>query len=258
VRSLFHSLNDLPELFSTDRLFSSNKINNQWEQLQMKRAKDVFPHTDKHDEGLLEDYHNYVVDMLTPKRLDADRLPLKDRTTIDLDIEYHKAEKIGREHLKQMFDDYRARQNPNLTLLKEMINLGMKQMTKRPKSDDLQKASSSSSNILLKAVLINKSKSAYAMSLKNIADDFMVSEQWRLFQGLLSHFVLVLTFWTFTGQRERFNHSAIYFIDTYVSQYRFDSASFDSIRSVQTTGHIVFSIRFRSNFGKDPFAIGLH
>ena len=55
-----------------------------------------------------------------------------------------------------------------------MINLGMEQMIKRPKTDELHKASTSS-NILLKALFILKSKNAYSMSLKNIADDFMVS-----------------------------------------------------------------------------------
>jgi hypothetical protein len=54
-----------------------------------------------------------------------------------------------------------------------MINHGMEQMIKRPKTEELHKASQSS-NILYKALLILKSKNAYSMSFKNIADDFMV------------------------------------------------------------------------------------
>jgi hypothetical protein len=46
-------------------------------------------------------------------------------------------------------------------------------MIKRPKTEELHKASISS-NILVKSLFILKSKNAYSMSLKNIADDFMV------------------------------------------------------------------------------------
>ncbi|UJR30104.1 hypothetical protein I4U23_017645 [Adineta vaga] len=162
--SLVHSSNRLQELFSSNEI-----VNNQWEQLQIKRAKEMFSNT---DEDLLENYRKCIIEKLTPRRLEKNQLPLKNRDPIDLDNEYQKAEKDGREYLKKLFQDYQIRQYPNLILLKEMIQLGMNQMLKRPKTDDLQKASSSS-NILLKAMFIIKSKNAYSMSLRNIADDFM-------------------------------------------------------------------------------------
>ncbi|CAF1291109.1 unnamed protein product [Adineta steineri] len=172
LHSLINSQHELKQLFLTDDLFSSNTTNNQWEQLQIKRANELFPNVYNNEKELLLNYKKSIVDSLTPKKLEDDRLPLKNKDKIDLDFEYNKAEQIGRDYLKEKFDNYKTRQYPNLNLLQEMINLGMEQMIKRPKTDDLNKASLST-NFLLKAFFIIKSKNAYSMSLKNVADDFM-------------------------------------------------------------------------------------
>jgi hypothetical protein len=174
IRSLIDTQTEFEQFFLTDELYSSKNINNQWRQLQLQRAKTLlFDNNNNNDEELLLNYQKYIIENLTPKKLEDNCLPLKNRDQIDLDFEYNKAEKIGREYLNKMFDDYKQRQYPNLDLIKEIINLGMKQMLKRPKRDELHKVSLSS-NILLKALFIFKSKNAYSMSLKNLSDDFMV------------------------------------------------------------------------------------
>jgi hypothetical protein len=142
----------------------------------------------------LSNYQKYIIEKYTPKRLENDRLLLKNKDQIDLDFEYNKAENIGREYLRKIFNDYKKRQYPNLNLIKEMINLGMEQMIKRPKTDELRKTSTS--NILSKALFILKSKNAYSMSLKNVSDDFMVKLN-LYFLFFLKSFLLVFTFWSF-------------------------------------------------------------
>jgi hypothetical protein len=142
----------------------------------------------------LSNYQKYIIEKYTPKRLENDRLLLKNKDQIDLDFEYNKAENIGREYLRKIFNDYKKRQYPNLNLIKEMINLGMEQMIKRPRTDELRKTSTS--NILSKALFILKSKNAYSMSLKNVSDDFMVKLN-LYFLFFLKSFLLVFTFWSF-------------------------------------------------------------
>lgn len=173
LRSIIDSQNQLKELFLTDDLFSSKNLNNQWHQLQLKRAKFLLSNSTSNDNELLSNYQKYIIEKFTPKYLENDRLPLKNKDHIDLDFEYNKAENYGREYLRKLFEDFNRRKYPNLNLIKNIINLGMKQMIKRPRTEELHKASTSS-NILLKALFIHKSKNAYSMSLKNIADDFMV------------------------------------------------------------------------------------
>ncbi|CAF2828653.1 unnamed protein product [Rotaria sp. Silwood2] len=172
LRSLIDSQNELKQLFLTDEFFSSNNNNNQWRKLQIKRAKILFPDTDNNENELILKYQKYIIENLTPNKLESDCLPLKNKEKIDLNSEYNKAENIGREYLKNIFDDYKKRQYPNLNLIKEMINLGMEQMKKRPKLDELHQASTSS-NMFSKALFMLRSKNAYSMSLKNLADDFM-------------------------------------------------------------------------------------
>ncbi|CAF1134826.1 unnamed protein product [Rotaria sordida] len=172
LRSFIDSQNELKQLFLTDELFSSNNNHNQWRKLQIKRAKILFPDTNSNENELLLIYQKYIIENLTPKKLENDCLPLKNKEKIDLDFEYNKAETIGREYLKNIFDNYKKRQYPNLNLIKEIINLGMEQMKKRPKTNQLNKASTPL-NILPKALFIIQSKNAYSMSLKNLADDFM-------------------------------------------------------------------------------------
>ncbi len=142
----------------------------------------------------MSNYQKYIIEKYTPKRLENDRLLLKNKDQIDLDFEYNKAENIGREYLRKIFNDYKKRQYPNLNLIKEMINLGMEQMIKRPRTDELRKTSTS--NILSKALFILKSKNAYSMSLKNVSDDFMVKLN-LYFLFFLKSFLLVFTFWSF-------------------------------------------------------------
>ncbi len=170
-QTLIDSQNELKQFLITDEISLSN---NQWKQSQIKRAKILFPNLNSNEKELLDIYQKYIIETLTPNKLNVDRLPLKTKDKIELDIEYHKAENIGRDYLKNLFNDYKSRQYPNINLIKEIINLGMEQMIKRPKTDELHKASTSS-NILLKTLFILKSKKSYSMSLKNLADDFMVS-----------------------------------------------------------------------------------
>ena len=141
---------------------------------KMQRAKIVLSGQDHHEQDLLFHYREYIFEHLTPARFNDDDHRLTNFRKIDLDSKYKEAETVGREHLKSMFDEYRRRQHPNIDLIKEMIQIGMEQMTKRPRTDDFYRVSMSS-NTLQKMFFILKSKNAYFMSLKNIADDFMVS-----------------------------------------------------------------------------------
>ncbi|CAM4854131.1 unnamed protein product [Rotaria socialis] len=170
--SLIDSRNELKELLLRDDCFSLNNEHNAWRDLQIRRARILFPNSNNNESELLSIYQKRIIENFTPKKLENNCLPLKNKDKIDLNSEYNKAEHMGREYLKNIFDNYEKRQYPNLNVLKEMINLGMEQMKKRPKSNELHKASRSSS-ILTKGLYILKSKNAYAMSLKNIADDFM-------------------------------------------------------------------------------------
>ncbi len=183
LRSIIDSQNELKQLFLTDEIFSSSSnINNQWQQSQIKRAKIILPDINNYNNNekeILLNYQKYIIEKLTPKKLENDRLPLKTKDQIDLDFEYNKAENIGREYLTKLFENYKKRKYPNIDLIKKMIHFGMEQMIKRPKSDEFHKASTST-NILFKSLFILKSKNAYSMSLKNIADDFMVKLNFHL------------------------------------------------------------------------------
>lgn len=171
-----HTSADFKQFFLSNDIFSAQNLNNQWAQLQVQRANILLPHHSLNDQELLSHYQKYISETLTPKKLDNDRLILENKEQINLDFEYDQAEHFGREYLKQMLENYRQRQRPSLNLMKKMIDLGMEQMLKRPKTDELRKTSNSSS-FLAKAMFIRKSKKAYSMSLKNIADDFMVKQQ---------------------------------------------------------------------------------
>jgi hypothetical protein len=176
LQPLLRSQDDLEDFLTTDELFSSKNLNSQWKQIQIQQAKKVLlnNNTNDNDEELLLAYQNSIIEKFTPKKLENNRIPLKNPQKINLDEEYEKAEIIGRDYLTKMFDNYKQRQRPNLKLIQEMINLGMKQMTKRPKIDELRQATVSQ-NFLTKAAFILKSKQSYAMNLQNVADDFMVN-----------------------------------------------------------------------------------
>jgi hypothetical protein len=192
LQSLIDSQDEIKQLLLTDQIFQSN----QWQQSQLKRAKLLFPNTNSNEKELLLIYQKYIIEILTPNKLEDDRLPLKTKDKIDLNAEYHKAETIGREYLITLFNDYKSRQYPNINLIKEIIHLGLEQMIKRPKTDELRKASTSS-NILFKTLFILKSKNAYSMSLKNLADDFMVSlNPFDLIKKNIIFYFKVLTFWS--------------------------------------------------------------
>ena len=174
LQSIIHSQHQLKHILSNHELFALPNSDNQWKQLQMQRAKIVLSGQDHHEQDLLFHYREYIFEHLTPARFNDDDQRLTNFRKIDLDSKYKEAETVGREHLKSMFDEYRRRQHPNIDLIKEMIQIGMEQMTKRPRTDDFYRVSMSS-NTLQKMFFILKSKNAYFMSLKNIADDFMVS-----------------------------------------------------------------------------------
>jgi hypothetical protein len=172
LQSLLQSQDDLEYFLTTDKLFSSKNMNNQWKQIQLQQAKKVlFNNTNDNIDEILSTYENYIIEKLTPKKLENARVPFINHQKINLDEEYQKVEIIGREYLTKMFDNYKQRQHPNIQLIKEMINLGMEQMIKRPKREEFRQAS----NILTKATFILKSKQSYLMNLQNVADDFMVS-----------------------------------------------------------------------------------
>ncbi len=176
LQSIIDSQNEFKQFILTNELFSSQNLNNQFQQLQIQRAKYLFPNLNSNEKELLLHYQKYIIDILTPsKQFENNCLQLKNNQPIDLDFEYKQAENIGREYLTKLFDDYKQRKYPNINLIKEIIHHGMEQMTKRPKTDELHKASQSS-NILSKALFIFKSRNAYSMNLKNIADDFMVKK----------------------------------------------------------------------------------
>lgn len=170
------SSTDLRQSFLTNEIFSRRtNSNNQWTQLQFQRANIFFQHHNLNDKELLAHYEAHILRSLTPDKLENDRLILENKERIDLDLEYNHAELFAREYLRKMLDNYRQRQYPDLDLMRKMIQLGMEQMIKRPRADDLQKASRSL-NFLAKAMFIRRSKDAYSMSLKNVADDFMVKQ----------------------------------------------------------------------------------
>jgi len=176
LQPLLRSQDDLEHFLTADELFSSKNLNSHWKQMQIQQAKKVLlnNNTNDNDEELLLAYQNSIIEKFTPKKLKNNRIPLKNQQKINLDEEYEKAEIMGRDYLTKMFDNYKQRQRPNLKLIQEMINLGMKQMTKRPKIDELRQATVSQ-NFLTKAAFILKSKQSYAMNLQNVADDFMVN-----------------------------------------------------------------------------------
>ena len=169
------SSTDLQKSLLTNQIFSTQNLNNQWTQLQFQRANIFFQEHNLSDKELLSLYEEHIVRSLTPNKLENDRLILENKERIDLDLEYNHAEHFAKEYLRKMIDNYRQRQYPNLDLMKRMIQLGMEQMVKRPRIDDLRK-SSRSLNFLAKAIFIQMSKNAYSMSLKNVADDFMVKQ----------------------------------------------------------------------------------
>lgn len=164
---------DFKEFFLTNEIFATQNLNNQWRRLQIQRANTLLSHNHLNDQEILSNYQKHIFESLTPKKFDNDRLILENREQINVDFEYNQAEQFGREYLKQMLENYRQRQHPNLGLIKKIIDCGMKQMIKRPRTDDLRKTSHSM-NFLAKAMFIQRSKKAYSMNLKNIADDFMV------------------------------------------------------------------------------------
>ncbi|CAF3362212.1 unnamed protein product [Rotaria socialis] len=175
LRSLFESQDGLEDLLKNYNVFSSNNANNQWQQLQLQKAKTILPNNVcNKDEEILLAYQKYIMEKFTPKELVDNKIPLKNQENIHLNEEYKKAEDFGRQYLTKMLDAYKIRQRPKLKLVQEMIDLGMKHMIKRPTKDEFRQASISS-NILHKANFILKSKKSYSMSLQNIADDFMVS-----------------------------------------------------------------------------------
>ncbi|CAF5019050.1 unnamed protein product, partial [Rotaria sp. Silwood1] len=164
---------DLEHFLTSNHFFSSRKINSQWKQLQLQQAKKVISHNaDNNQDELLSKYQKYIIEKLTPKELENNKITLKNQQKIDLDEKFHEVEHFGREYLTKMLDNYKRRQQPKLELIQEMIELGMEQMIKRPKKDEFSQASISS-NILHKATFILKSKRSYSMSLHNLADDFM-------------------------------------------------------------------------------------
>lgn len=174
LRSSLNSQNEFKKLLLTDEFFSSNNNDNQWYQLKLKRAKLLFPEFTCNEKELLLFYHKHIMESLTPNKVDSGCLPLKNKNKIDLASEYSKAENTAQDYLQKLFTTYKKRKYPNLDLVKQMIYLGMQEMTKRPKTTDLNKASTSI-NILSKALFVLRSRNAYSMSLKNIADDFMVN-----------------------------------------------------------------------------------
>ncbi|CAF2749963.1 unnamed protein product [Rotaria sp. Silwood2] len=175
LQSLFQSQDDLEHFLTSDQFFSSRNINNQWKQLQLQQAKNVFlNNTNDNDEELLSKYQKYIIEKFTPKELQNNKITLRNKQKIDLDEKFQEVEVFGRKYLMEMLDKYKQRQHPKLELIQEMIELGMKQMIKRPKKDEFRQASISS-NFFHKATFILKSKQSYSMSLHNLADDFMVS-----------------------------------------------------------------------------------
>lgn len=175
-KNLVDSNREFSQSLLTDAIYQPTDLNNQWRQLQLKRAKILFPNlTSINEKELLGQYQKHIIKIYTPAQSKTNRLPLKNKTEIDLETEYVKVEQIGREYLETLFANYRKRQRPNLVLVREMIDHGMKQMIKRPKSNQIDEIYKST-NILSKALFIIKSKNAYSMSLKNVSDDFMVNE----------------------------------------------------------------------------------
>lgn len=175
LRLLHQTHGDLEDLLNRKNIFLSNAFNNHWKEMQLKQAKKVLksnlPET---DEEIILLYEEYVVEKLTPKQLQDNKIPFRNNEKIDLDKEYKKAEEFGREYLTEILNNYKERRRPNLKLIQEIIRIGMQQMIKRPKNHELHQASTSS-NILDKLKFVLKSKRSYLMSLQNLADDFMVS-----------------------------------------------------------------------------------
>ena len=175
LRSLVQSQGGSECWFITNNIFSSNNVNNEWKVLQLQQAKTLSLNDENDDdEELLARYRQYVVEKLTPEKLEHNKVSLENQERIHLDEEYKKVVVFGQEYLRKMLDNYKQRQHPNFELVQEIIHLGMKKMIKRPGPDEFRQASASS-NIFMKAKFIQKSRRSYHMSLQNLADDFKVS-----------------------------------------------------------------------------------
>ncbi|CAF4350576.1 unnamed protein product, partial [Didymodactylos carnosus] len=157
------------------QILSGNKTNeqlkrNKWRKLQLNRAKEIIKQK-KDDDELLYEYRQYIRNKFTPKHETKSSFR---HDTFNIDEEYKKAESISKQYLISLLTDFNKRTKPNLHLLEEMIDLGLKQMLKRPKLGEFEAVTKTEHNILAKAALIYKMKKAYEMNLRNQADDFML------------------------------------------------------------------------------------
>jgi len=158
------------------------KPNNQWRSLQLERAQQIFPDITNEEfteTELLQKYYAYVIETLTPKAdLNSTNCIAQLREQpFDLNDAYKQAEHKGKKYLINMLKSYHQRSIPDLTLIQEMVKLGLEHMKTTPTNEDLENAT----NFLSKISVLYKSKQAYESGLHNMGDDFMLLRFGKIF-----------------------------------------------------------------------------
>ena len=110
-------------------LDSAKNSSNQWQELQLRRAREILPDLDAEpftDDELLQKYYRHVAETLTPKRDTASSNSVAQlrEQPFNLNRAYEQAEQKGKECLADMLHNYREQAQPNLALIEEMVNLG--------------------------------------------------------------------------------------------------------------------------------------
>jgi len=111
-------------------LFQKVRISdNQWRSLQLGRAREIFPDINPDeftDDEFLQKYYNHVIQTLTPKAdlSSANYIVQNREQPLDLNRAYKQAENKAKSTLKHMLKSYHERSTPDLSIIKEMVNLG--------------------------------------------------------------------------------------------------------------------------------------
>jgi hypothetical protein len=114
---------------SNNFLYKAKPTHNQWNLLQLTRAREIFPDVNQEDlneEELLQKYYKHVFENLTPTpdSKSANCVAQLREQPLNLDNAYDQAERTGKDCLKHLLDSYHQRSKPDLSIIQEMVNLG--------------------------------------------------------------------------------------------------------------------------------------
>ena len=105
---------------------NSNQSTNSWYQIQLKRARNLFPDREEmNDNDLLTHYYIYVDQKLTPKtKFCVKNENEEEIVPFNLDEAFQKAQIRAKEVFKNLTENYQRRPTPNLQIVDEIIKLG--------------------------------------------------------------------------------------------------------------------------------------